>query len=81
LIILVNVVRLLCRTVLPDELGDTDAVVSTTNRDYAATAALAGMFALIFKNPPIDMGSLACKDSERDGEPYRWFIRSGKPVF
>ena len=66
---------------LPNELWDTDPVVSAMNWDYAATAALAGMFALILKNPSIDVGSLACKDSERDGEPYRWFIRSGKPVF
>jgi hypothetical protein len=65
---------------LPDELGDTYAVVSTTNWDYAATAALAGIFALIFQEPSIDEGSPACKDPERDGEPYRWFIPAGSPL-
>jgi len=65
--------------VLPDELRDTHAVVSTMNWDYAATAALAGMFALIFKEPLVNVGSPACKDQERDGEQYRWFITSGRP--
>jgi hypothetical protein len=36
LIVLVNVVRLFGGTVLPEKLGDTYAVVSTTNWDYAA---------------------------------------------
>jgi hypothetical protein len=50
------------------------------NRDYAATAALAGMFALIFKEPLVNMGSLASEDLERNGEPYRWFIPAGSPL-
>jgi hypothetical protein len=66
--------------VLPDEPGDTYPIVSAMNRDYAATAALAGMFALIFKEPLVNMGSLASEDLERNGEPYRWFIPAGSPL-
>jgi hypothetical protein len=62
LIVLMNVVSFLSGTVLPDELGDAYAVVSTMNWDYAATAALAGMFALIFQEPLVNMGSLACEE-------------------
>jgi hypothetical protein len=80
LIILVNVVRFFGGTVLPDELGDTYPVVSATNWDYTAAAALAGMFALIFQDPSVDEGSLASDEQERDGEPCRWFIPSGRPL-
>jgi len=55
------------------------AVVYTTNWDYAATATSADMFALIFQEPSIDVGSLASEDPERDGETYRWFILPGSP--
>jgi hypothetical protein len=65
---------------LPDELGNTYTVAYTTNWDYAATAALAGVFALIFQEPLVNVRSLACKDPETDGEPYRWFIPSGRPL-
>ena len=65
---------------LPDELGDTYPVVSAMNWDYAAAAALAGMYALIFQEPLVNVESLACKDPERDSEPYRWFIPSGRPL-
>ncbi len=71
---------LLGGTVFPDELGNTYAVVSTMNRDYAATAALAGILALGFEDPFIDVGSLACEHPERDGEQYRWFIPAGSPL-
>lgn len=56
LIMRVNVVGLFGCTVLPDKLGDNYAVVSTTNWNYAATAALEEMFALIFQEPAIDVG-------------------------
>jgi hypothetical protein len=65
---------------LPDELWNTYAVVYTTNWDYAATAALASILALIFEEPLVNVGSLACKKLERDGEPYRWFIPVGSPL-
>jgi hypothetical protein len=55
LIVLVNVVRFFGGAVLPDELGDTYAVVSTTNWDYAATAALASVLALIFQEPLVNV--------------------------
>jgi hypothetical protein len=79
LIVLVNVVCFFGGTVLPYEFWDALPVVSAMNRDYTATAALTGMLALIFQEPPVDVGSLACKDPERDGEPYRWFIPVGSP--
>lgn len=78
LIVLINVVRFFGGTVLPDEPGDTDAVVSSMNWDYAAAATLAEMFALIFQEPSIDMGRFT-SELERDGEPYRWFIPAGSP--
>ena len=74
LIVLMNVVRLFGGMVLPDEVGNTYTVVYTTIWDYTATAALADMFAMIFQEPLVNVESLACKDPERDGEPYRWFI-------
>ena len=64
---------------LPDEPGNTYAVVYTTNWDYAATAALAGVFALIFQEPLVNVGRFA-SEPERDGEQYRWFIPSGRPL-
>jgi hypothetical protein len=79
LIVLVNVVRLFGGTMLPDELGDAYPVMSAMDRDYAATATLAGMFALIFQEPLVNVGRFASEDSERDGEPYRWFIPVGSP--
>jgi hypothetical protein len=65
---------------LPDELGDADPVVPAMDRDYADTAALASMFILVFEDPFVNMGSLACEHPERDGEPYRWFIPVGSPL-
>lgn len=41
---------------------------------------MASMFALVFQEPLVNVGSLACKKLERDGEPYRWFIPAGSPV-
>jgi hypothetical protein len=75
-----NVVHLFGGAVLPDEFRDADPIMSAKDRDYAATAALAGMFTLVFENPSIDMDSLACKDPEMNGEPYRWFIPAGRPL-
>ena len=66
---------------LPEKIGDTDPVVSTTNRDYAATAALTGMFALIFQEPLVDKRRFTAEEPERDGEPYRWFIPVGSPFY
>ena len=65
---------------LPDELGDADPVVSTMDWDYAAATALASVLALIFQEPPVDIGRFAIEDPERDGEPYRWFIPVGSPL-
>jgi hypothetical protein len=50
---------------LPDKLGDTYAVVYTTNGDYAAATALAEMFALVFEEPLVNVGSL-----QRPGEEW-----------
>src|SRR5271157_1220695 len=68
LIVLVNVVRFFCGSMFPDEPGDADPVVSATNWDYAATAALAGMFTLVFQEPSVNMERFA-SEPERDGEP------------
>jgi hypothetical protein len=65
---------------LPDELWDADPVVSAKNWDYMAATALAEMFALVFQEPLVNVGSLARKKLERDGEPYRWFIPVGSPL-
>ena len=80
MIVLINVVRLFGRTALPYELGDAYAVVSSTNWDYAATAAVAGMLALIFQEPLVNEGSLVCEELERNGEPCRWVIPAGSPL-
>ena len=79
MIVLVNVVCFFGGTVLPDEPGDADPIMSAMDLDYAATTTLAGMFALVFQEPSIDVGSLASEHPERDGEPYRWFIPAGSP--
>jgi hypothetical protein len=79
-IVLINVVCFLSGPVLPDELGNTYAVVYTTNWDYAATATPADMFALVVQEPFVDVGSLASEDPERDGEQYRWFIPAGSTL-
>jgi hypothetical protein len=79
LIVLVNVMRLFGGTMLPNEPRDTYPVVSAMNWDYAATTALAGMFALIFQEPLVDKRRFTTEDPERDGEPYRWFIPAGSP--
>jgi hypothetical protein len=80
LIVLVNVVRLFGSPMLPDELGDAYPVMSAIDLDYAAAAALAGMLPLIFQEPPVNLGSLACEELERNDEPYRWFIPVGSPL-
>jgi hypothetical protein len=79
LIVLVNVVGFFGGTVLPDELGDTNPVVSATDWDYAATAALADMLALVFEDPLVSMQRFPTEEPERDGKPCRWFIPSGRP--
>jgi hypothetical protein len=80
LIVLVNVVRLFRGTVLPDELGDAYPIMSAMDWDYAATAALAGIFALVFQEPSVNKRRFTTEKPERDGEPYRWFIPAGSPV-
>jgi hypothetical protein len=80
-IVLVNVVRMFGGTMLPDELGDTYAVVSATNWDYAAATVLAEMFALVFEEPPVDKRRFTTEKPEGNGEPYRWFIPAGSPAF
>ena len=80
MIVLVSVVRFLGGTMLPEELGDTNPVMSATNWDYAATATLAGMFALVVQEPSVNMERFASEEPERDGEPYRWFIPAGSPL-
>ena len=66
---------------LPDELGDSRPVMSAMDWDYAATAALAGVLALVFQDPPVDKRRFTTEKPERDGEPYRWFIPAGSPFY
>jgi hypothetical protein len=75
-----NVVGFFSGTVLPNELGDTYQVVSAMNWDYATTAALAEMFALIFQDPPVDMGRFTTEELKGNTKSYRWFIQPVRPV-
>jgi hypothetical protein len=53
--------------------------MSAMDWDYAAAAAIAGMLALVFEDPLVNMRSFPTEEPERDGEPYRWFIPAGSP--